>query len=73
MICTNSKELKRHVDIALINANMTKRTLADKLNITPQSLNSRLNSNISINRLLEITDAIGYDLEINFVPRKQDN
>lgn len=65
----DSQELLLELQAIMVKKNIQKKEIADKLNITPSALSSRFNQkNITINTLLELSAAIGVDMNINFSP-----
>lgn len=66
----NTDDLRREIKIMLLNENLTQMELAKKLEKSPQSFNNLLRQqNMSLNTLTDIVNAVGYDLELNFIPR----
>lgn len=62
-----SKELKK----IMIDENISQSELAEKLSVTQQNISAKLKKNdYRINELINIANILGYDLEINFVKRK---
>lgn len=65
----DSQELLLELQAIMVKRNIQKKEIADKLNITPSALSSRFSQkNITINTLLELSAAIGVDMNIIFSP-----
>ena len=63
----NSQEILLELQSIMLKKRISKKDLADKLNITPSALSSRFNQkNISIDTLLELCKAIGVNMNISF-------
>lgn len=67
MTNANTQQLLLELQAIMVKTEISKKDLADKLNITQSALSSRFNQkNISIDTLLELCKAIGVDMNINF-------
>lgn len=69
MTNANSQEILLELQAIMLKTKISKKDLADRLNITQSALSSRFNQkNISIDTLLELCNAIGVDMQVNFLP-----
>lgn len=70
MIYRNSSEITNNIRAIMKEKEITINELSERLNKS-QSATSQLfrMKNISFNTLREITEAIGYDIEINFIEK----
>lgn len=67
MINANSQEILLELQAIMLKTKISKKDLADRLNITQSALSSRFNQkNISIDTLLELCNAIGVNMNIDF-------
>lgn len=65
---SNTKELFTELRILMKTENITVNELANRLNKSQPATSGVLRmNNISLNTLNELANAIGYDLEINFI------
>ena len=70
MEITNTKQILLKIKTIILEKNIKKKELAEKLNISPAALTSRLKQeNISINNLLELCNALNIRLDINFLDK----
>jgi DNA-binding Xre family transcriptional regulator len=67
MEITSTKQILLKLKTIMIEKDIKKKELAEKLNISQAALTSRFKQeNISINNLLELCDALNICLDINF-------
>lgn len=68
----NNTEIKKYIQHCLVERdNMSMRTLAKKMNTTPQNLNGIFtNNNFKISTLESIADALDSDLQVSFIARE---
>ena len=67
MTNANSQEILLELQAIMLKNKISKKYLADKLNITQSAMSSRFNQkNISIDALLELCNAIGVNMNIDF-------
>mgnify|MGYP002521504308 CR=1 FL=1 len=67
MTNANTQQLLLELQAIMIKTEISKKDLADKLNITQSALSSRFNQkNISIDTLLELCKAIGVNMNVDF-------
>lgn len=67
MEVANTKQILLKLKTIMLEKDIKKKELAEKLNISPSALTSRFKQeNISINNLLELCDALNIYLDINF-------
>lgn len=67
MTNANSQEILLELQLIMVKTEISKKELADRLNITQSALSSRFNQkNISIDTLLELCNAIGVNMNIDF-------
>lgn len=63
-------DITKKIKIMLVNEDMSVSDLANKLNTSQQNLSAKLKrNNFSVKEMLEITDALGYNLNIEFTKR----
>jgi hypothetical protein len=63
-------DVAKKIRIMLVSEGLTIGYLASKLNTSQQNLSAKLKrNNFSVKEMLEIADAIGYELNIEFVKR----
>lgn len=67
MTNANSQEILLELQAIMLKTKISKKDLADRLNITQSAISSRFNQkNISIDTLLELCNAIGVNMNIDF-------
>lgn len=62
-----NKSIVDHLNICLKSSPYTKNELAQRLNLTPQELESKLNNILTVDDIVHISGALGYKFEFNFI------
>lgn len=72
MEVANTKQILLKLKTIMLEKDIKKKELAEKLNISQAALTSRFKQeNISINNLLELCDALNIHLDINFIDKDE--
>lgn len=70
MLCKNSQDIQKYIKTILIHESLKLKDLADKMEQQPGTISAVLRQdNLSVNKIIDIMDALGYDVEINFTKR----
>ena len=69
MEVANTKQILLKLKTIMLEKDIKKKELAEKLNISQAALTSQ--ENISINNLLELCDALNIYLDINFIDKDE--
>ena len=70
MIIRNSKQILLKIKGIIAENDLKAKDVAKKINLTDSAFSQRLKQdNISIDSIIEICDAINYDLEINLIKK----
>lgn len=70
MIIRNSKQILLKIKGIIAENDLKAKDVAKKINLTDSAFSQRLKQdNISIDSIVEICDAINYDLEINLIKK----
>lgn len=73
MIYTDTKTLMKNLKMVKINKEISNNQLASKLNRSPGAISGVFSqTNITLDKLRELCDALDCDIEINFIDRKSD-
>ena len=64
-------DVAKKIRIMLVEENLKIIDLADRLNTSQQNISAKVKrNNFSVKEMEEITEALGYSLEINFTKKK---
>lgn len=63
-------DITKKIKVILAKENMNVSNLADKLGTSPQNLSAKLKrNNFSMKEMLKIANALGYDLNVEFIKK----
>ena len=69
-IFSDNEQLKKEFKKIVIDENLTMQEVAKRCNLSPQILQNRFsNSRVALTDLKKFLDAIGYELQIDFVKK----
>ena len=72
-IFSDNEQLKKEFKKIVIDENLTMQEVAKRCDLSPQILQNRFsNSRVALTDLKKFLDAIGYELQIDFVKKKID-
>lgn len=68
----NNEDMRTIIDEVFSYNGLKKNFISNQMGLTSQAFNSLLNKkNINLNDLKKICDIVGYDIEINLIPKNQ--
>lgn len=76
MIYKDTQELLKTIKAIMAYDGVSFKELAEKLNTKQQNMSSffrKDKNNVKLNSVRDICDALGYDIELNFIPKNKDD